>query len=89
MKIGMGKLIFEIGDRIRSNWNINDKILYIFLKSIKNKQMHPDNVETNGEIEDDHFPLINPQLMNVSSIVNSDAKAIHDKLNNYEKLDTE
>ena len=51
--------------------------------------MHPDNVETNGEIEDDHFPLINPQLMNVSSIVNSDAKAIHDKLNNYEKLDTE
>lgn len=51
--------------------------------------MHENNGEINGEMEEDHFPLNNPQLMNVSNIVNSDAKAIHDKLNNYEKLDTE
>lgn len=45
--------------------------------------MRSDNTETQPEIEDDHFPLNNPTLINVSNIVNSDAKAIHDKLNNY------
>lgn len=45
--------------------------------------MNEGNEATNGEIEDDHFPINNPTLINVSNIVNSDAKAIHDKLNNY------
>lgn len=38
---------------------------------------------------EDHFPTNNDAIINASKIVNSDAKAIHDKLNNYEKLDTE